>query len=276
MKQKVVYSLLAVAVAGQLGSNVAFAADIITGGSYTLTLSNQALQVGQGSDDWYISNSYDNTFNNVSLKSDPPVAGGSTWGYNDTVSLTSAVNSYGATTSNTATDRTVQASTLDPSTLVNGVAGVGQIGLSGAFYLNSETVNKATGYAYNYYLLQEDFSLVNNGSYWSLQTNDLASRSYPFSFLELTNVTQTLTGNEFTLSANVTWDPNPAAPGDAWWGDQLGNATDANLTALVNLGTFNLTANLAPAPVPVPGAVWLFSSALAGLGMLGGQRRKQA
>lgn len=137
--------------------------------------------------------------------------------------------------------RTLQATTMDA-----GDTSVGQIGLSGAWRLNSP-YGKLTPY---------DFSLSKTAGNWAISTYD---SSYKYQeFLKLTNVSETLNANgQLSLSGNLQWS------GQTW-------PLMASADTSVVVGTFSLT----PAAVPVPAAVWMFGTGL--MGLLGINRRKSA
>lgn len=139
-------------------------------------------------------------------------------------------NSYG---------RTLQATTMDTSD-----TSVGQIGLSGAWRLNSP-YGILTPY---------DFSLAKTDGTWNIRTYD---SSYEYQdFMTLTDVSESLDLNgKLILSGNLKW-------ANALWPMMAGGDTN------VVFGTFSL----APAAVPIPAAGWLFGGGL--MGLIGAIRRK--
>ena len=219
----------------------------ITGGNATLSINNTAF-ANSGAYGFYIANTYDASFNNTSMYSNTAPSGGSSFGLTDTSVLTMQVNTNTITTFNASVNRSLQATTMDPLS-----TGSGQIGLSGALYLRSNSIPG--------YMSAFDFDLINKAGSWLLQSNDAGwSPSNPaLGFLELTNVTQSINNGQFTLNGNLAWDPNGA------WAPMFGASGG-------NLGTLSLTAQVSS--VPVPAAVWLFGSALAAFGLTG--RRKTA
>ena len=135
--------------------------------------------------------------------------------------------------------RTLQATTMDTSD-----TSVGQVGLSGAWRLNSP-YGVLTPY---------DFSLTKTNGVWNIQTYDSAFGYNDF--LTLTDVSESLDLNgRLMLSGNLEWG------GDAWV-----NMAKANRNVVV--GSFSL----APAAVPIPAAAWLFGGGL--MGLIGVIRRK--
>lgn len=134
--------------------------------------------------------------------------------------------------------RTLQATTMDTSD-----TSTGQIGLSGAWRLNSP-YGVLTPY---------DFSLAKTAGIWNIRTYD---SSYGYQdFMTLSNVSESLDLNGMLmLSGDLKW-------ANALWPMMAGG----NINAVV--GTFSLT----PAAVPIPAAGWMFSSGL--LGLLGLIRR---
>jgi hypothetical protein len=137
--------------------------------------------------------------------------------------------------------RTLQATTMDTSN-----TSIGQIGLSGALRLNNTVGN---GLVTPY-----DFSLVKTAGVWNIQTFDTAFQTQ--NFMKLTNVSESLDSNGQLLLS-----------GDLQWTGLWASVAQANTNVVV--GSISLT----PAAVPVPAAVWLFSSALTGL--VGIQRRRR-
>lgn len=134
--------------------------------------------------------------------------------------------------------RTLQATTMDTDD-----TSVGQIGLSGAWRLNSP-YGVLTPY---------DFSLAKTNGVWNIRTYD---SSYKYQdFMTLNDVTESLDLNgRLMLSGNLKW-------ANAVWPTMAGG----DITKVV--GTFSL----APAAVPLPAAGWLFGGGL--LGLLGAIRR---
>ncbi len=135
--------------------------------------------------------------------------------------------------------RTLQATTMDSED-----TSVGQIGLSGAWRLNSP-YGVLTPY---------DFSLAKTNGVWNIRTYD---SSYLYQdFMTLTDVSESFDLNgRLMLSGNLKW-------ANALWPTMAGGDT----TKVV--GTFNL----APAAVPIPVAGWLFGGGL--LSLIGAIRRK--
>lgn len=137
--------------------------------------------------------------------------------------------------------RTEQATTMDASNTSSG-----QIGLSGAWVLNGQPAGFLSPY---------DFRLTKTSGTWNISTYDTIF-TYQ-NFLTLTNVSESLNGSgELLLSGDLQLT--------GLWASLL----SANTSAVVG------HINLAPSAVPVPAAVWLFGSALAGLVGLG--RKKSA
>lgn len=140
--------------------------------------------------------------------------------------------------------RTLQATDMDAS---NTSAAGKQIGLSGAWLLTSPGGSGV--------LTPYDFSLTKTAGTWNIRSYDNAF-GYQ-NFLKLTSV-----------SESVDINGNLLLSGDLKWTGLWASLVGANTNTVVG------HINLGPAPVPVPAAVWLFCSALAGLVGIG--RRKAA
>lgn len=154
---------------------------------------------------------------------------------------------FGSTASSSNASRFPQATTMDTSN-----TSTGQIGLSGAL--------KATNPGLTNYQTFQDFTLQKVGGTWNLVTHDGLGANTLF---QLTNVSEGIGANGLSLSGDLIFPSNANLIGLSW-GTFLGVT---NTSALV--GHLNLT----PSAVPVPAAVWLFGSAMAGLV---GYRRKSA
>ncbi|QSA97245.1 VPLPA-CTERM sorting domain-containing protein [Methylococcus sp. EFPC2] len=178
--------------------------------------------------------------------------GGTTYGQSDIATTLFPVNTNTVTATLTAPcpsctpktyGRTQQATTMDA-----GDTSVGQIGLSGAWRLNSP-YGVLTPY---------DFSLVKNAGTWVIRTYDSAY-SYQ-DFLTLANVSESLDNQgRLSLTGDLKW-------ANALWPTMAGGNTSAVF------GSFSLQ----PAAVPLPAAVWLFGTALAGLIGVVGRRSASA
>lgn len=243
---KTVSSMLFPAIAlGFLVSQSA-QADVITGGNATLSIDNAAF-VSSGSYGFYIANTYDASFNDTYMYSNPAPGGGSSFGSADIAVLDMQVNTNTVTTFNSAVNRSLQATTMDPLNTASG-----QIGLSGALYLVSDMLSG--------YMAAFDFDLIHKDGTWVLQSNDVffGGSNPSFDFMELTNVSQAINNGQFTLNGDLAWHSGT-------WSSMFGASGG-------NLGTLSLTAQVSS--VPLPGAVWLFGSALAMFGL--GGRRKSA
>ena len=109
--------------------------------------------------------------------------------------------------------RTAQATTMDTADTSSG-----QIGLSGAWRLNSPLGA----------LMPYDFTLTKTSGYWAISTYDSAFKSQEF--LKLTDVSETVnTKGELSLSGNIKWS-GPT------WPSMVGANTDDVI------GSFNLIA----------------------------------
>ena len=136
--------------------------------------------------------------------------------------------------------RSLQATTMDAIDTSSG-----QIGLSGAWLINSQ-LGAATPY---------DFNLSKTSGTWFIKTFDTGFQFQ--NFMKLVNVSETLNANgELLLSGDLQVTGLWAA------------LTQMDTNAIV--GHFDL----APSAVPLPAAVWLFGSGL--LGLLGVARKKAA
>jgi hypothetical protein len=136
--------------------------------------------------------------------------------------------------------RSLQATTFEPSSLS------GQIGLSGASWLM--TAGVGPGWAF-------DFDLVNQNGTWLLQSNDAVfDPSNPtLGFFQLTNVSESYVNGLLSLNGNLIWQQ------DRIWA-QMFSADNSTIGLISETATASA--------VPVPSAVWLFGSALAGLGVV--------
>jgi len=232
-------------VVGILAPSSASAA--LVAGTATITIDNTALAAasvyaaGGYPNGWIVQTFWGAADNQLGITA--ATTGGTTLSATGSTALSLPVNTNTTTISYPASGpwgRTEQATTMDASNTSSG-----QIGLSGAFALSGQPG----------FLSPYDFSLVKTGSTWNIRTFDTGF-SYQ-NFLVLANVSESLNGNgELLLS------------GDLKWTGLWASLVHANTSAVV--GTFNL----APSAVPVPAAVWLFGSAMAGL--MGFARRKSA
>ena len=216
----------------------------LVSGTATITIDNTAFSAASANagigfpNGWPVRRFWDSTNNTTGINLD--TAGGTTFEPAGSAGpMVLPVNTNTSTIgypSAGARGRTVQATTMDASDTSSG-----QIGLSGAWLLSSPP-------AYSAYLSPYDFSLVKTGGTWDIRTYDT---SYGYNnFLELANVSESLNGNgELLLSGDLKWASGA-------WAAMVGGANTSTL-----VGTFSL----APSAVPVPAAVWLFGSAMAGL-----------
>lgn len=198
---------------------------------------------------WNITGFFDSSFNTTPITS--TLTGGST----STSNMVFPVNSN-ATTTNYPGNRSLQATTMD-----TGNTAAGQIGLSGALRMEG-----ALGL-----LLPYDFTVQKFGGVWNLVTHDTSFQAT--TFLQLANVSESINGSgQLSLTGDLIFGNNfgpttAASPFFITWGQFLSVPTGSRSTVV---GSFSLNA---PTAVPVPAAVWLFGSAVAGL--IGVGRRKQ-
>jgi hypothetical protein len=97
---------------------------------------------------------------------------------------------------------------------------------------------------------------VDGASGWFLENHV----SFPLPAFDLLNVNANIIANTFTLT------------GDLRFTQEMSSAFFAEDDALKMLGNVSLQATTT-SPVPLPAAVWLFGSAIAGLGMVGRRKR---
>jgi hypothetical protein len=220
----------------------------LVSGTATITIDNSAfaassVNAGGGyPNGWIVNTFWDSSYNTTGISGS--AAPGAVLSTTGSTAMSFPVNSNTTTISYPSAGtygRTVQATTMDASNTSSG-----QIGLSGGWLLTSPGGSGI--------LTPYDFSLTKTGSTWNIRTFDNAFGSQ--NFLTLANVVESLNGNgELLLTGDLKWT--------GLWASLVG----ANTSAVV--GSFSL----APTAVPVPAAVWLFGSALAGLLGLG---RKKA
>ncbi|MGR8929360.1 MAG: VPLPA-CTERM sorting domain-containing protein [Gammaproteobacteria bacterium] len=177
------------------------------------------------------------------LAIDKFTAGGTTLSVSGSVDMLFPVNSNVSTiecpTCGTY-GRTIQATTMDA-----GDTAVGQIGLSGAWRLNSP-LGVLTPY---------DFNLSKIDGVWNVRTYDTSFGTQ--TFLVLSNVSEVLNAKgELLLNGDLQWALNA---GD--WGARFGG--NGNMVGHLSL---------APAAVPLPASVWMLGSGL--LGLLGLTKRR--
>ncbi len=233
------------AMTGLLAPATASAA--LVSGTATITIDNDAFKASNGYG-VYLEKHWGPGDNSLDITRN--TTGGTTINVNGSTSMLFPVNSNTTTLELTSPcttctpksyGRTLQATTMDASN-----TSVGQIGLSGAWRLNSP-YGVLTPY---------DFSLSKTAGNWAISTYDSAYKYQEF--LKLTNVSETLNANgELLLSGNLQWS------GPIW-------PTMAGANTNVVVGTFSLT----PAAVPVPTAVWMFGTGL--MGLLGVSRGRSA
>lgn len=155
-------------------------------------------------------------------------------------------------------NRSKQATTMD----TNNTA-VGQIGLSGAFRMTSSIFGTLQPY---------DFTLQKFSGIWNLVTHDTGFGAT--TFLQLTNVSESVNSSgELHLDGDLIFGGGvgPTTSPSAFFLTWSSFLTNYGATVSPNAIVGHLSLN-APAAVPVPGAVWLFGSAL--LGLMGCNRRK--
>lgn len=232
---------------GLLAPSLASAA--LVSGNATITIDNTAfaassVNVGGGyPNGWIVDTFWDSSYNTNGIS--VTAAGGASLSPSGSTAMLFPVNTNTTTISYPSAGtygRTEQATTMDAANTASG-----QIGLSGGWLLTSVGGSGS--------LTPYDFSLTKTGSTWNLRTFDTAFGTQ--NFLTLANVVESVNGNgELLLSGDLKWT--------GLWAGLVG----ANTSAVV--GHFEL----APAAVPVPAAVWLLGSALAGLVGIG--RRKAA
>jgi hypothetical protein len=153
---------------------------------------------------------------------------------------------------------------------VLGVANGGFNALAPTHQNPSRTVNWVTGAA-----IYQDITLAAEGSIsfdWNFLTDDIIADSWP-----IDAVFMVLDGNVTMLTNTVD---NGGAGSYGWTSLELDVAAGTHRLGFVALNDFDwyggsqlLVDNVSTSVVPVPAAVWLFGSALAGLGWM---RRKQA
>lgn len=232
---------IAVLTFGSALGSLAGSAATVTG-TATITIDNTAfaaasVYAGGYPNGWIVNTFYDSSYNTTGITSS--TVGGETIAPTGPTAMLFPVNTNSTTIAYPSAGdwgRTVQATTMDASN-----TSVGQIGLSGGWALSGQPG----------FLSPYDFSLTKTGSTWNIRTNDTGF-GYQ-NFLVLANVSESLNGNgELLLS------------GDLKWTGLWASLVHADTSAVV--GTFSLTPS---APVPVPAAVWLFGSAMAGLLSLG-------
>ncbi len=226
------------AMTGLLAPTTASAA-LVTGDA-TITIDNTAFTASNGYGN-YVQTHWGPSDNNLGITGTTP--GGTPLALTGDTAMLFPVNTNITTTACPGCGpygRTLQATTMDA-----GNTSSGQIGLSGAWRINGP----------GGVLTPYDFSLTKTAGTWNIRTYDTAF-GYQ-NFLKLINVSESVNGSgELLLS------------GDLQWTGLWASLAQANTNAVV--GTFNL----APSAVPLPAAVWLFGSAIAGL--VGVGRRKAA
>ncbi|MEQ1638215.1 MAG: hypothetical protein ABL903_16165 [Methylococcales bacterium] len=163
-------------------------------------------------------------------------------------------------------DRFPQATTMD-----NSNTSVGQIGLSGAM------LNYNVGPVHTNYLENQDMSLLKVNNVWNLVTHDSVGGAQTLYQLAAGYSEGLDASGNLTLSGNLIWGDGANAvtvigtgvggvPNLSPWANFMRVPANERNTVIGHL-ELNVSA------VPVPGAVWLFGSALAGLV---GYRRKKA
>lgn len=233
------------ACSAMLTSGAANAA-LVTGNA-SISIDNNALAAATGG--WIIDGFFDASFNSTAINA------GTTGGSSSTSNMLFTVNSEVTTFSfGNPPNRSLQATSLDSNNTASG-----QIGLSGALRMSSTLGNLGV-------LAPYDFTLQKFAGTWNLVSHDLFFGTT--TFLQVINASESV-DNLGQLSVS----------GDLIFGGGVGPTTSPSpfgltwstfLGANPNLVVGSL--NLAPAPVPVPGAVWLFGSSL--LGLIGIMRRK--
>lgn len=151
-----------------------------------------------------------------------------------------------------------------------GIASGGFNALAPTHQNPNRTVNWVTGAA-----IYQDITLADEGTIsfnWNFLTEDIIADSWP-----IDAVFMVLDGNVTMLTNTVD---NGGQGSYGWTSVNLDVAAGTHRLAFVSLNDFDpyggtelLIDNVSTSVVPVPAAVWLFGSALAGLGWL---RRKQA
>lgn len=226
------------AMSGLLAPTTASAATVT--GDATITINNTAFTTSNAYGN-FVQTHWGPSDNNLGITG--TTTGGTTLALNGDTSMLFPVNTNTTTTACPACGpygRTLQATTMDA-----GNTSSGQIGLSGAWRINGP----------GGVLTPYDFSLTKSAGTWNIRTFDTTFGYQPF--LTLANVVESVNGNGDLLLS-----------GDLKWTGLWASLAQANTNVVV--GTFNL----APSSVPVPAAVWLFGSAIAGL--VGVGRRKAA
>lgn len=206
----------------------------LVSGAATITIDNGAFAQASKSvtypNGWIVQTHWGAADNQLAIGS--ATTGGTTLPASGSSAMIFPVNSNTATINHPAAGlygRTEQATTMDAAD-----TSVGQIGLSGAWRLSAQPGT----------LTPYDFSLVKTAGTWNLRSYDAAFSTQ--NFLKLANVSETLDASgRLLLSADLQWT--------GLWGVMVG----ANTNAVVG------HISLAPAAVPVPGAVWLLGSGLA-------------
>lgn len=237
-------------VTGLLAPTTARAA-LVTGDA-TITIDNSAFSSVTG---WTVDTFFDASFNTTAINAS------TTGGTTSTSNMLFPVNNTTTTTFyGNPPNRYLEGTTMDTANTA-----AGQIGLSGALRM-SVPGNPGAGVLTPY-----DFTLQKFNGTWNLVSHDFTFQGT--TFLQLVNVSESVNGSgELSLSGDLILGggagPNtyPSIFG-LTWSSFLGVPT-----AFQNILVGSL--NLAPSAVPVPAAVWLFGSALAG--MVGVGRRKSA
>lgn len=219
----------------------------LVSGTATITIDNDAFMASNGYG-VYLEKHWGPSDNSLDITRN--TSGGTTLNLNGSTAMLFPVNSNTITSELTSPcilctpksyGRTLQATTMD-----TGDTAVGQIGLSGAWRLNSP-YGVLTPY---------DFSLSKTAGSWAISTYDSAYKYQEF--LKLTHVSETLnTNGELLLSGDLQWS------GPIW-------PLMAGADTSVVVGAFSLT----PAAVPIPAAIWMFGTGI--MGLFGVSRRRSA
>jgi hypothetical protein len=264
LQAKNLFATLAVAVA-LIPTNVSASATALsasTGGTFTFNYNSAALGLAAGgtvnNNGYYLTNFYNTAASDPSNPANTASYFTSNAGTTpiSEINLVQDISPTGANPSNQPTGRHVQGTSptfaID-STNLAGVSGT-ELGLTGiqSFY--------APAFGTRGHVTAGDFSLAYNpsetASGWYIQNNF----SFPLIVYDLSNLALIVTdANNWKLSGDLLLASGYAG--------MIYGQTGADV------GTFNLSVgSYAVSAVPVPGAVWLFGSALAGV--IGFNRRK--
>ncbi|OQW72523.1 MAG: hypothetical protein BVN35_13985 [Proteobacteria bacterium ST_bin11] len=236
------------ALSGLLAPTSASAA--LVSGDATITIDNTAFSAATSG--FIIERFYDESYNTT-----PASSLNTSIGTSNTNNMSFPVNDNPSNISY-AGNRSKQATTMDA-----GNTAAGQIGLSGAFRMTSSIFGTLQPY---------DFTLQKFSGVWNLVTHDTSFGAT--TFLQLTNVSESVNGSgQLLLDGDLifgggigpTTSPSPFF---LTWSSFLTNS-GATVSPNAVVGHLSLAP---PAAVPLPGAVWLFGSAV--LGLIGVNRRK--